>query len=288
MEKLLTTKEVANILQSSESSVKRWCDQDSLDSVRTPGGHRRVTMAAVLDFARSKGKADRAAEMLGISSTEEAFAQAASSHKALVESFKKDDSRSAEAAILSAFANGKSVAQIADELIAPAMHEVGNCWESGDIAIYQERQACGMVDRALHRLAAAIPPKQEGAPVAIGATLENDHYTLASKLGTLVLMQQGWDARLLGSNIPFESIARAALDYNADLVWVSISYIQSKMEVIDSFNRHAQSLIERGVSIVIGGRCTDTPLRNEIVYTFYGQNMQSFANFCQGAPRRKK
>lgn len=288
MEKLLTTKEVANILQSSESSVKRWCDQESLESIRTPGGHRRVTMAAVLEFARSKGKADRAAEMLGISPTEEAFAQVSSSHKALVEAFKVNDSRSAEAAILSAFASGKSIAQIADELIAPAMQEVGSCWESGEMAVYQERQACGMVDRALHRLAAALPPKQEGAPIAIGATLENDHYTLASKLGTLVLMQQGWDARLLGSNIPFESIYRAAIDLNADLVWVSISYIKSKPDIVESFNKHAQMLIERGTSVVIGGRYTDTPFRNEIAYTYYGRDMQSFASFCLGAPRRKK
>ncbi len=287
MEKLLTTKEVAKVLQSSESSVKRWCDQGTLNAVRTPGGHRRVPMASVLEFARSKGKIEPAAELLGIAPTAEAIMKASASHKTLVDAFLADDTKTAEAIILSAFANGMSIEKIADDLVAPAMEEIGHGWETGTVAIHKERRACGMVEQALARIASSMPPLSEDAPKAIGATLQNDHYTLASKLGALTLQQNGWDARLLGSNLPMYAIVRAVNEWQADMLWLSFSHVDAEQSMINEFNEIAQPLIERGISIVIGGRCADFPLRNKLVYTFYGTSMRSLASFSRGAPRKK-
>lgn len=287
MEKLLTTKEVAKVLQSSESSVKRWCDQGTLSAVRTPGGHRRVPMASVLEFARSKGKIEPAAALLGIAPTAEALQKASASHTALVEAFLSDDTKSAEAIILSAFANGMSIEKMSDNLIAPAMEEIGHGWQEGKVAIHEERRACGMVEQALARIASSMPAMSEEAPKAIGATIEKDHYTLASKLGALTLQQNGWDARLLGSNLPLHAIVRAVNEWQADMLWLSFSYLDADQAMIREFNETAQRLIERGISVVIGGRCADMPLRNKLVHTFYGTSMQSLASFSRGAPRSK-
>lgn len=288
MEKLLTTKEVAKVLQSSESSVKRWCDQGTLNAVRTPGGHRRVPMASVLEFARSKGKIEPAAALLGIAPTAEALKKASASHKSLVDAFLADDSKTAEAVILSAFANGMSMEKIADDLVAPAMAEIGQGWEAGKVAIHEERRACGMVEQALARIASSMPSLGEEAPKAIGATIEKDHYTLASKLGALTLQQNGWDARLLGSNLPLHAIVRAVNEWQADMLWLSFSYLDADQSMIQEFNETSQRLIERGISVVIGGRCANLPLRNKLVYTFYGTSMHSLASFSRGAPRTKK
>jgi len=43
----LSTREVAEALQMSESTVRRLFDQKALEGFTTPGGHRRITRESV-------------------------------------------------------------------------------------------------------------------------------------------------------------------------------------------------------------------------------------------------
>ncbi|MEW6430639.1 MAG: response regulator [Myxococcota bacterium] len=53
--RLLTSHEVASLVQVSPSAVLRWIDQGLLRAFRTPGGHRRVGTAALVEFLRAQG-----------------------------------------------------------------------------------------------------------------------------------------------------------------------------------------------------------------------------------------
>ena len=44
---LLTTGEAAVMLRVTRATLVRWCRRGKLASVRTPGGHRRIPLAAV-------------------------------------------------------------------------------------------------------------------------------------------------------------------------------------------------------------------------------------------------
>lgn len=63
---LFTPRQVARGLGVSESSVKRWIDAQRLPAYRTPGGHRRVPLAAVVRFARERGAELLHPEALGL------------------------------------------------------------------------------------------------------------------------------------------------------------------------------------------------------------------------------
>lgn len=49
-ELLLTSHEVGELLQVNPSSVKKWVDDGRIAAFRTPGGHRRIRVADLLDF----------------------------------------------------------------------------------------------------------------------------------------------------------------------------------------------------------------------------------------------
>ena len=51
--RLLTSHEVASLVQVSPSSVLKWIDQGKLKAYRTPGGHRRVASDELLGFLRA-------------------------------------------------------------------------------------------------------------------------------------------------------------------------------------------------------------------------------------------
>src|ERR1700739_1873681 len=49
-ERLLTSSEVGALLQVNPSSVKKWVNDGRIAAFRTPGGHRRIRVADLLDF----------------------------------------------------------------------------------------------------------------------------------------------------------------------------------------------------------------------------------------------
>lgn len=54
-ERLLTTREAAEILGVGPTTVKRWCDEGKLPAIKTAGGHRRYRETDVLAM-RSRGE----------------------------------------------------------------------------------------------------------------------------------------------------------------------------------------------------------------------------------------
>ena len=49
-ERLLTSHEVGDLLQVNPSSVKKWVNDGRIAAFRTPGGHRRIRVADLVDF----------------------------------------------------------------------------------------------------------------------------------------------------------------------------------------------------------------------------------------------
>lgn len=51
-DRLLTSHEVGDLLQVHPSSVKKWVNDGRIAAFRTPGGHRRIRVADLVDFLR--------------------------------------------------------------------------------------------------------------------------------------------------------------------------------------------------------------------------------------------
>lgn len=54
-DRVLTSNEVASLLQVNRSSVNNWVREGRLPAFRTPGGHRRVRVSDLVSFAMSHG-----------------------------------------------------------------------------------------------------------------------------------------------------------------------------------------------------------------------------------------
>ena len=50
----ISTRQASHLLGVHESSVKRWCNAEELACWHTPGGHRRIPITAVVDFAEEQ------------------------------------------------------------------------------------------------------------------------------------------------------------------------------------------------------------------------------------------
>lgn len=61
---MFTPGDIARLLGVNPKTVSRWCREDKLASFRTPGGHRRIPITAVLALLGEMGIDEKAARKL--------------------------------------------------------------------------------------------------------------------------------------------------------------------------------------------------------------------------------
>ena len=282
---LFSTREVATAFGVSESTVRRWCDQKRLESIRSVGGHRKVPMEAIIRFARETGHTIQDTELLGIAAskrghlTAEQFAQ-------FIEALTEGDATYCQFVITSAYMNGKELVEIFDELVGPAMVEVGSLWEAGSVGVDQERRACQIVMGALRQIESFLPKHEQVRGLALGCSPEGDFSEIGSKMAELILKKMGWHASQFGAGIPLPAIASACARANPDLLWLSIAHLRSSEEFVEGYRLHIEPLIANGLTVVVGGRVMTEELRSQIRHSFYGRSMQQFECFANGVPTR--
>ena len=274
-------KQVADALSASESSVKRWCDQGAIPTVRTSGGHRRISLDGLQAFSRASGRAVVSPEVLGLPKllNQRIHAIPGNADESLtafrVALARGDESRCRDL-FRGAVGDGQRASFAAEKLITDAMRGIGDAWDCDELDPYQERRACGICTRLIDELRSTLPSISGVAPIAIGGSLSGDLYQLPTSLVELTLREQGWDATNIGCNLPPESFLQAAHDFQPKMVWLSVSTIDCLDDFVNQQNRLAEGL-GSGVSLVVGGRVLTDDIRPRLKYTAFCDSMNHLA-----------
>jgi excisionase family DNA binding protein len=281
MRDLLTTKQVARALDVSESSIKRWCDKGVIETQYTAGGHRRITMAGVLQFIRSGKYQLVHPEALGLAPTSGQTARVVGrAREQLVEALVAgDDARSRQIAI-DLYLAEHAISVICDDVFGAAFEEIGNRWSHGEAEVYQERRGCEITLRVLHELRSLLPPPPPDAPLAIGAAPAGDQYSLGTTMAELVLRDGKWNATSLGDNLPFETLAAAIRQQRPRLFWLSCSHIADVSEFVTGY-RQLYDEFGRQVALVVGGFALTEEVRQQMKFAAHCDNMQHLEAFAQ-------
>jgi excisionase family DNA binding protein len=126
----LTSREVAEVLAVSESSVKRWCDSGRLRTAQTPGSHRRIPVEAVLELARRGGPSVQHPALLGATEVTPPRSHAAA-RRELVRALLCDDEAAARKILKAHRRASSGFDVVADEVVAPAASSTGVSMENG-------------------------------------------------------------------------------------------------------------------------------------------------------------
>ncbi len=276
MEDSFSPKQVAIALRVSESSVKRWCDRGAIGTVKTHGGHRRISFEALMEFLSLTNRqiSDPSAIGLGgsqASSFEDSSTIDRTTNDQLLRQYFEDalirgDEKECRKILIQWYGVEQSFAQVADELIAPTFRRIGQLWHESAIEIFQERRACEICNRLTNEFRRLIIEPLPTAPRCIGCTSTGDHYCVPGQLIEVVLREAGWRATNIGSNVPLRSLAAAVHQEHPKLVWLSVSYIEN----VDTFIRELHDFcdsIPQEVSLVVGGRALTDDLRPRLRYT---------------------
>lgn len=253
----LSPKEFGQATGISESSVKRWIDQQTIIAVRTEGGHRRIPIDEAVRYIRENRLVIVAPQVLGLRDLEKTSPgrlDLDSAPAALSQALQAGLGPQVRGILLSLYLAGHSIPAIADGPIARAMHEIGELWKQSKAGIFVEHRATDICAHAIHQLQSLLPPPPDDAPVAIGAAPADDPYIIPSLLVAATLSSIGWRAINLGPQTPLDVLALASEADRPLLHWISITSSQLRSNFTSELRHFCDHLKAQGAYIIVGGQ----------------------------------
>jgi excisionase family DNA binding protein len=153
-------------------------------------------------------------------------------------------------------AAGTPLVGLCDQVLAPALHRVGQAWAAGELSIAEEHRATAICAR----LIAPRARQPQGRPrgVAITTTPPGEHHGLPSLMAAACLREDRWHVHDLGADLPTDDLIGFAAETGAGLIVLSSSTADS----VRTAGRQLRDLRQRLPQVrVLAGRPGDTLTR---------------------------
>lgn len=278
----VTPRQVAEALGVSEASLKRWCDKGLLPVVRTPGGHRRLPVAGVLEFIRSCGHELVKPEVLGLPAAAGTSSASLDSACTLFrQALEQGLVERAEQLVMNLYMSNHSIWQICDSIMARAMNDIGDRWAERHVEVYQERRGCEIVQYLLYILRRSLGTPSGEAPLAIGGTLDDDPYQAPTAMVAATLHECGWQTQSLGSGNPVDTLCAAIESERPRLFWLSVSAVDTPQSFLARYGLLYAAAERVSAAVVVGGKALNDTIRRDMSYSAYCDNLGHLANFAR-------
>jgi methanogenic corrinoid protein MtbC1 len=220
----LTIQQASRLLNVPAPTLRSWERRYGVPLAgRSSGGHRRYARVQLDQLRRMRDlitQGRRTVEAAGL-----VKAGHATSPAPLVEAFlqaARELAPSSIARTLDAARETLGLDVTVDEVLLPAMREIGEWWHAGRIDVSHEHLATNATQTWLAALRPTGPLRPQ--PPIILSCGPQDHHTLGLDAIGALLRQRYWDCRMLGARTPAKSLARAVAETDAVAV-VLVSHV---------------------------------------------------------------
>ena len=161
------------------------------------------------------------------------------------------DEARADALLSEAFAI-YPVEQVAEEILAPTLVEVGERWHRGEATVVQEHFATAILRRRLSVMFQAYDQPAAG-PLAITGAAPTEWHDVGILLVSLALRRNGWRVIYLGQNVPADQLLQEIRRLHPDLVCLSATTREGAAELAQVYDGMAALPAPRP-RLIFGGR----------------------------------
>lgn len=263
MNDLYSIGEIAALTGISVDTIRVWERRYGRPApVRLPSGHRRYTQGE-LGWLRLVAEA----LALGFRPGHVVRADGRELEHLLVRG-RQEEAEGPEIRALLALVRGMRPRELRSELLAgwrslgpkeflaaclsPFITRVGHLWAAGELEVRHERLVSEVLNDLLRELRSALGPAREG-PLVLLATLSGERHALGLGMVELACALRGVPCQALGTDVPGDQIALAALELGARAVLISVSLATAGAET-DRRLRELATLLPQGTTLVAGGR----------------------------------
>lgn len=182
-----------------------------------------------------------------------------------LEAVSNRDEEAAHSVVVELMRAGSDAVAVIDDVIAPALHSVGEMWDTGAWTVAQEHIATEISERVIASMIAdhALPGPATG--IALIACAEGEWHSLPSRAVQMGFVAAGWRTRLLGPSVSASQLATAIYDEGPDIVAVSCCLAAN----VPGARRMILAARETGTPVLVGGSAFG---RNEARARLLGAN----------------
>ncbi|HEY6962074.1 MAG TPA: B12-binding domain-containing protein [Gaiellaceae bacterium] len=235
----------------SADTIRKWEQRYGvLSPTRTAGGQRRYTEHDVARVEWLKARLAQgyrigeAAALLGPGTV--AATSPVDLRRELVDAAERSDVRTLSAVVEHALALD-TVEAAFTSVLAPALVEIGELWERGDVTVAQEHLASSTVAAALQRLLADARGSVRG--VAVAACAPGERHEIGLMMLSVLLRADGWQVAYLGADTPTAQAVALAEKLGAAVLCFSATMPENAAEL----ERELRD-VKTSLKIVVGGR----------------------------------
>jgi methanogenic corrinoid protein MtbC1 len=143
-----------------------------------------------------------------------------------------------------------------DKLLMPLMQRIGDLWQRGELRPIHEHMATAVVRSFLGTMRTAYTANAN-APELIVTTPARQLHELGALIASATAALDGWQVTYLGSDLPAEEIAAAAVQKSAKAVALSIVYPPDDPLLHEEIRR-LRRLLPRTTELIVGGRAASS------------------------------
>jgi len=114
--------------------------------------------------------------------------------------------------LLEAVRSGRSVAQVYESVISPALAEVGRLWHINEATVADEHYVTTATQNAMAVLRTRLPQATPNGKRALAASVGGDLHDLGIRMVADLLESEGWQVDCLGANMPTVDLVDHAVD----------------------------------------------------------------------------
>lgn len=166
-----------------------------------------------------------------------------------------------------------------DEVLMPAMRQIGQWWETGRCDIAQERLTTEAARSWLDQLSAFAPAPSRTGPILL-ACGPTDLHTLGLEALAALLRHQGWSCRVLGARTPVMTLKAAAQATSASGVVIVSHLASARQRALASVD----AIVEMGIPVFYAGNAFgSTRSRHRVPGSYLGTRLKDASQMIDTA-----
>jgi DNA-binding transcriptional MerR regulator/methylmalonyl-CoA mutase cobalamin-binding subunit len=251
--------ELQGVYPDVTHSSLRFLEREALlTPARTPGGHR---LYAPRDVQRIRQIKTWQAQRLSLEEIRrrlaalEALGPAAEIVHEFLRHATRGDLAAATQAVLHADDLGMPLSQLFQDVLTPALYEIGERWARGELPVGQEKEISELARDLIAELSLRHAHPDPHGPIVVAACVEGEHHDLGLRMVCGLLQARGWQVHFLGADVAPRFLLEAVQLHHPAVVLLSamldsrLPAIAAAIEAVEASDPAAGA-----PAIVIGGR----------------------------------
>lgn len=157
--------------------------------------------------------------------------------------------------VLLAIARGRKTLDVYQEIVTPAMREVGRLWQRNEITVAHEHVISNATERIIAQLIDLAPPRPHRDLSAVTAAVFPAQHQIGARMVGDAFAMCGWHARFLGSEIPVADLLQYVDEVSVDVICLSATVARDVIAI----RTLIEELETRPIApvVIVGGRVFD-------------------------------